>query len=163
MSCWFLVVSKFMLVQGFSASSSAGFAQFVDIKILNSDVFSLVKDGLHNIWSSCFEMYTNESLRYVSMIDVACGATAYFLVLDKSIGVVVGGLLSSTLTELQTVALALEYILFSCQVILHIDSQAAIDACLSELSCAMPDFCNWCWLEKCHIFNLVKKKDFEVV
>ncbi|KAG9301395.1 hypothetical protein G9A89_018067 [Geosiphon pyriformis] len=121
---WFSVASKFLLVQGFSASSSA--------------------DGLHDIWSSCFEMYTDGSLRNAGSVDAACGTAAYFLVLDKSVRVVVGGLLSSTLVELQAVVLALE-------LILHTDSQAAIDVCLSELSCAIFDFHNWCWLERCHL------------
>ncbi|KAG9307220.1 hypothetical protein G9A89_017048 [Geosiphon pyriformis] len=108
MPYWFSVVSKFMLVQGFSASSSAGFAQPVDMNVLDSKVFFLVKDGLHDIWSSCFEMYTDESLRNAGLVNAACGATTFFLVLDRSIGVVVGGLLSSTLAELQAVALALK-------------------------------------------------------
>ncbi|KAG9299375.1 hypothetical protein G9A89_014023 [Geosiphon pyriformis] len=148
--CWFSIVSEFMLVQDFFASSSAGFAQSVDINILDSDVFSLVKDGLHDIWSGCFEVYTNGSLRNAGSVDVACGAAAYFPVLDKSVGVV-------------AVALALECVLSSCQVILHTDSQAAIDVCLSKLSCTMPDFRNRCWLKRCHIFNLVREKDLEVV
>ncbi|KAG9294668.1 hypothetical protein G9A89_008147 [Geosiphon pyriformis] len=152
-----------VLGRGFSASSSAGFAQSVDINILNSDVFSLVKDGLHDIWSSCFEVYTDGSLRNAGLVNVACGAAAYFLVLDKNVGVVVGGLLSSILAELQAVVLALECVSFSCQVILHIYSQAAIDVYLLELSCAMPDFRNRYWLERHHIFNLVREKDFEVV
>ncbi|KAG9291853.1 hypothetical protein G9A89_012138 [Geosiphon pyriformis] len=163
MPYWFSVTSEFMLVQGFSASSSAGFAQFVDTNILDSEVFSLVKDGLHNIWSSCFEVYTDRSLRNAGLVDAACGAAAYFLVLDRSVGVVIGGLLFSTLTELQAVVLALECVPFSCQVILHTDSQAAINVCLSELSCTMPDFHNQCWLKRRHIFNLVRKKDLEVV
>ncbi|KAG9288011.1 hypothetical protein G9A89_017606 [Geosiphon pyriformis] len=149
MPCWFLVTSKFMLVQSFSA--------------FNSDVFSLVKDGLHDIWSGYFEVYTDRSLRNAGSVDAACDIVTYFLVLDKSIGVMISGLLSSTLAELQTIALALECVLSSCHVILHIDSQTAIDVCLLELSCAMPDFHNWCWLKRCHIFNLVKKKDLEMV
>ncbi|KAG9292710.1 hypothetical protein G9A89_008298 [Geosiphon pyriformis] len=156
-------MSKFMLVQGFSASSFAGFAQSIDMNVLNSEVFSLVKNRLHNIWSSCFEVYTDRSLRNAGSVNAACGAAAYFPVLDRSVGVVVGGLLSSTLAELQAVALALECVPSSCRVILHTDSQAAIDICLSELSCAMPDFHNWCWLKRCHIFNLVRKKDLKVV
>ncbi|KAG9293504.1 hypothetical protein G9A89_009228, partial [Geosiphon pyriformis] len=74
----------------------------------HSDVFSLVKDELHNIWSSCFKVYTNGSLRNTGSVDAACSVTVYFLVLDKSVGVVVGGLLFSTLVELQAVALAFE-------------------------------------------------------
>ncbi|KAG9298239.1 hypothetical protein G9A89_002727 [Geosiphon pyriformis] len=133
------------------------------MNVLDSKVFFLVKDGLHDIWSSCFEMYTNGSLRNAGLVDVVCSAAMYFLVLDRSVGIVVGSLLSSTLAELQTVVLALECIPSSCRVILHTDSQAAIDACLSELFCAMPDFRNWYWLERHHIFNLVREKDFKMV
>ncbi|KAG9297001.1 hypothetical protein G9A89_008587 [Geosiphon pyriformis] len=100
--------------------SNAFTIQSIDTNILDSEVFSLVKDGLHDIWSSCFEVYTDGSLKNAGLVNAACGATVYFPVLDRSVGVVVGGLLSSILAEFQ----------------------AAIDACLSELSCAMPDFCN---------------------
>ncbi|KAG9296387.1 hypothetical protein G9A89_014979, partial [Geosiphon pyriformis] len=151
---WFSVVSEFMLVQGFSS---------VNTSVLNSEVFFLVKDELHDIWSSCFKVYTNRSLRNAGSIDTVCGAAAYFLVLNRSVDVVVGSLLFSTLAELQAVVLTLECVSFSCRVILHTDSQAAIDVCLLELSCAVPDFHNQCWLERCHIFNLVKEKDLEMV
>ncbi|KAG9284935.1 hypothetical protein G9A89_006313 [Geosiphon pyriformis] len=152
----FLVKLRVSLVNNFLAGIA---------KIFLSNELSLA-NNLPNVFyspSSCFEVYTDESLRNAGSVDAACGATAYFLVLDKSVGVVVSGLLSSTLAELQAVALVLECVPSFCQVILHTNSQAAIDACLLELSCAMPDFRNWYWLEKHYIFNLVRKKDLEVV
>ncbi|KAG9299326.1 hypothetical protein G9A89_013974 [Geosiphon pyriformis] len=59
------------------------------------------------------------------------------------------------MAELQAVALSLEYVPSSSTV-------AAIDTCVSEMFLATPDFHNQCWLERCHIFNLVRNKDFNV-
>ncbi|KAG9302474.1 hypothetical protein G9A89_006438 [Geosiphon pyriformis] len=107
-------------------------------------------------------VYTDGSLKNAGSAEVAGGAAAYFLALDLSISVVVWSLLSSTMAELQTVALSLKCVLFSSTVVLHLDSQAAINACVSEMSLAIPDFCNQYWLERHHIFNLVRNKDLNV-
>ncbi|KAG9298737.1 hypothetical protein G9A89_012805 [Geosiphon pyriformis] len=132
------------------------------LDILGSGEFSAVKDGLHNIWSGSFEVFTDGSLRNAGSAKVTCSTAAYFLVLDKSIGVTVHGLLSSTIAELQAVALSLKCVSSSSTVVLYLDSQVAIDACVSEMSLATPDFHNQCWLERRHIFNLVRDKDFSV-
>ncbi|KAG9307685.1 hypothetical protein G9A89_023250 [Geosiphon pyriformis] len=99
---------------------------------MGSDVFSSVRDGLHEIWSGYFEVYMNGSLRGAGSANVLSGAVAYFLALDLSVGVRIFGFLSSTMAELQAVALALECVPSSCSVVLYLDSQAAIDACVSE-------------------------------
>ncbi|KAG9299174.1 hypothetical protein G9A89_013822 [Geosiphon pyriformis] len=54
-----------------------------------SDVFSAVKDGLHDVWSDCFEVYTNRSLKEAGFADVTCGVAVYFLALDLSVGIAV--------------------------------------------------------------------------
>ncbi|KAG9302610.1 hypothetical protein G9A89_007314 [Geosiphon pyriformis] len=56
------------------------------------------------------------------LAKVADRAAVYFSVVNMSIGVKIDGLLSSTLTKLQTVALALECISFLCSVVLYSDS-----------------------------------------
>ncbi|KAG9291575.1 hypothetical protein G9A89_021994 [Geosiphon pyriformis] len=130
---WFLIASEFLLAQSSFLPSSTGSGQSGSLNILKSDVFFAVKDGLHDVWSDCFEVYTNGSLKGAGFVDITCGAAAYFLALDLSVRVVVYGLLSSTLAELQAIALFLECVLSSCKLVLHIDSQAVIDSCLSEL------------------------------
>ncbi|KAG9295234.1 hypothetical protein G9A89_000057 [Geosiphon pyriformis] len=159
---WFMVSSEFLKGQGYSFSGSVGSAGKLGLDILGSGEFSAVKDGLHDIWSGFFEVFTDGSLKNAGSAEIACGAAAYFPVLDKSISVTVRGLLSSTMAELQAVALALECVPSSSTVVLHLDSQAAINTCVSEMSLVVSDFRNQCWLERRHIFNLVRDKDLSV-
>ncbi|KAG9299729.1 hypothetical protein G9A89_013089 [Geosiphon pyriformis] len=159
---WFLVSSEFLKSQGCLFSGSIDSVEKIGLDILESGKFFVVIDGLHDIWSGFFEVFTDGSLRNTGSAEVTCGAAAYFLVLDKSIGITVNGLLSSIMAELQAVTLALECVLFLSTVVLYLDSQAAIDACMSEMSLVAPDFCNQCWLERRHIFNLVRDKDLSV-
>ncbi|KAG9304014.1 hypothetical protein G9A89_005924 [Geosiphon pyriformis] len=133
-SFWFVVVSKYLLDKSFFSSGSSGTAHSCGLNILEFDVFFSVWDGLHGVWSGCFEIYMDGSLMGAGSADVSSGAAAYFLVLDLSIGVKVYGLLSSTIAELQAVALTLECVSSSCSVLLFFDSQAAINACVSKLS-----------------------------
>ncbi|KAG9296257.1 hypothetical protein G9A89_014849 [Geosiphon pyriformis] len=146
---WFMVSSEFLKGQGYSFSGSVGSAKKLGLDILGSGEFSAVKDGLHDIWSDSFEVFTDGSLRNAGSAEVTCGTAAYFPVLDMSIGVA-------------AVTLVLECIPSSSTVVLHLDSQAAIDACVSEMSLVAPDFHNQCWLKRRHIFNLVRDKDLSV-
>ncbi|KAG9307633.1 hypothetical protein G9A89_023198 [Geosiphon pyriformis] len=72
------------------------------------------------------------------------------------------GLLSSTLAELQAIALALKCVPFFCTVVLYTDSQAVIDACVSEMSSVVPDFHAPSWIKRCYIFNLIYEKNINV-
>ncbi|KAG9285577.1 hypothetical protein G9A89_004019 [Geosiphon pyriformis] len=159
---WFMVSSEFLKGQGYSFSGSVGSAEKLGLDILGSGEFSAVKDGLHNIWSDSFKVFTDGFLRNAGSAEVVCGAAAYFLVLDISIGVAVRGFLSSAMAKLQAVTLALECVPFSSTVVLCLDSQTVIDTCVSEMSLVAPDFRNQCWLERHHIFNLVRDKDLSV-
>ncbi|KAG9304132.1 hypothetical protein G9A89_019694 [Geosiphon pyriformis] len=159
---WFVVSSEFLKSQGYLFSDFVSFVEKLGLDILGSGEFSAVKNSLHDIWSGFFEVFTNGSLKNAGFAEVTCGAATYFLVLDKSIGVTVCGLLSSTIAELQAVALSLKCISSSSTVVLYLDSQATIDACVSEMSLATPNFRNQCWLERHHIFNLVRNKDLSV-
>ncbi|KAG9284213.1 hypothetical protein G9A89_020224 [Geosiphon pyriformis] len=96
-------------------------------------LFSDLHSSLHELWSGPFEIFTDGSLKDFGSSSVAGSAAAYFSVIDCSIGVRVHGLMSFTLIKLQTVALALECVLSSSAVIVHLDSQAAINMCVSEL------------------------------
>ncbi|KAG9302777.1 hypothetical protein G9A89_009554 [Geosiphon pyriformis] len=114
--------------------------------------------GLHEIWSGSFDIYTDGLLKDVETADVADGTAVYFFSVNLSVGVKVWSLLSFTLFELQAVALALKCIPSFCAVVLYLDSQTAINTCVSKMSLAVPDFHVPCWIEKCYIFNLIKDK-----
>ncbi|KAG9292501.1 hypothetical protein G9A89_001574 [Geosiphon pyriformis] len=129
------------------------------LSVLNSDKFSEVCDSLLEMWSDCIEVYTNGSLRCASSVKVAGRAAAYFLAVNTDIGVKVSGLLSSTLTELQAVVLALECVSSSCSVILYSDSQSAINACISEAFLTAPDFHNQCWIKRLQIVKVKEHSD----
>ncbi|KAG9297785.1 hypothetical protein G9A89_011300 [Geosiphon pyriformis] len=79
------------------------------------------------------------------------GAAAFFSEIGLGIGVRIVGLLSSTMAELQAVVLVLKCVSSSCLVEMCLDSQAALDTCVSELELSGPDFCNCCWMERRHI------------
>ncbi|KAG9290068.1 hypothetical protein G9A89_010374 [Geosiphon pyriformis] len=111
-SYWFVLTSKFLNDKSF---------------------FGSVLDGLHEIWSGNFEVYTDSSLKNTGSNEGMYGTAVYFLVLDMDIGIGIWDLLFSTMAELQMVALALECVPFSCGVDVYFNSQAAIDACVSEI------------------------------
>ncbi|KAG9297859.1 hypothetical protein G9A89_006800 [Geosiphon pyriformis] len=69
------------------------------------------------------------------------GTTVFFDNIGLGLGIKVTGLLSSTLAELQAIALALKCVPPLSSVCLHSDSQTALDACKSELHFICPDFC----------------------
>ncbi|KAG9307273.1 hypothetical protein G9A89_017101 [Geosiphon pyriformis] len=88
------------------------------------------------------EVYIDEFLRCAGSVETADEAAAYFPAADTGIRIKVTGLLFSTLAKLQAVMLALECVLSSCSVVLYLDSQFAINACISETSLTTPDFHN---------------------
>ncbi|KAG9286350.1 hypothetical protein G9A89_014516 [Geosiphon pyriformis] len=159
---WFRVVSDFFCGADVSLASSAGSTCISGLNVLNSKKFSVILGGLHEIWSDSFEVFMNGSLKNFGHADVAGGAAAYFPAINLSIGVKVHGLLSSTMAELQIIALSLECVLSSCTVVMHTNSQAAIDVCVSEMLLSAPDFCSSCWLKRCQIFNLIHEKNLSV-
>ncbi|KAG9303442.1 hypothetical protein G9A89_013768 [Geosiphon pyriformis] len=131
---------------------------------LNSCLHAPPPMSLASVYASAdkIDIYTDSSLRGLSMFQVVYGAAAYFPSLNKGLGVEVHGVLSSTLAKLQTVALALECVPASVSIALHTDSQAAIDACVAELGLLQPNCHNSCWIERHHVINLIKSKDLTV-
>ncbi|KAG9303334.1 hypothetical protein G9A89_013660 [Geosiphon pyriformis] len=104
----------------------------------------------------------NRSLNSLKTPDVMAGAAVFFEDIDLGLGVRVSGLVSSTIAELQAIALALKCIFFFCSVNLFSDSQAALDACKSELVLACPNFRNQCWVEHYYIVNVICHKNLDV-
>ncbi|KAG9301754.1 hypothetical protein G9A89_003301 [Geosiphon pyriformis] len=137
---WFEIISRFLHDGGALLSGLAKADWLSDLDILASKKFSDLHSSLHELWSGSFVIYMDGLLKDYGSSGVTGGVAAYFPTIDYSIGVRVHGLLSSTLTELQAVALVLECVPSFSTVLIHFDSQAAIDACVSELSLLVPDF-----------------------
>ncbi|KAG9287466.1 hypothetical protein G9A89_023838 [Geosiphon pyriformis] len=122
--------------------------------VLKSTDFDLVHNCLLGLGANSLLVYTNRSLAGLGTLSVKLGTVVFFDDINMGLGVRVLGLLSSTLVELQAIALALECV--------PVVSKAALDACRSELGLAHPDFWNSCWVEHHYIANLVHAKRLDV-
>ncbi|KAG9295041.1 hypothetical protein G9A89_017835 [Geosiphon pyriformis] len=142
---WFLKASTH-LNSGLRAPLPASLAS-VYASVLDSTSFADIREKIHGLWADEIDVYTDGSLRGLGTFQVACGAAAYFLSLNKGLGVEIHSVLSSTLAKLQTVALALECIPVSVSVALHTDSQVAIDACVAKLGLLQPDYLTVHWIK----------------
>ncbi|KAG9288525.1 hypothetical protein G9A89_015731 [Geosiphon pyriformis] len=98
----------------------------------------------------------------MSVFDYKAGTTAYFKDINLGLDVGVLGLMSSTLAEMQAIALALECIPLSSSVYLYLDSQSVLDACRLKLGLVCPDFCNQCWIEYWYVINIICNKNLKV-
>ncbi|KAG9305285.1 hypothetical protein G9A89_007780 [Geosiphon pyriformis] len=131
---WFMITSKFLNnKRSLESVMMSSLLPLPGSCISDSKEFIDIWDSLYEVWSGGFEIYTDGSLKNAGSAGVMCGATAYFLALDMGIGVKVRGLLFSIMAELQAIVLALECVLSSCSLNVYLDSQAAIDACVSEM------------------------------
>ncbi|KAG9307264.1 hypothetical protein G9A89_017092 [Geosiphon pyriformis] len=139
------------------ASVCAGLLNFCE-----SDKFVATCGCLFQVDVKSLSVYTDGSLKYLDTVDCRAGTAAFFEDIGLGLGVGVQGLVSFTLAELQTIALALECMPAICSVKLFLDSQAALDACRSELSLMCPDFYNQCWVEQWHIWNVIHSKNLKV-
>ncbi|KAG9284052.1 hypothetical protein G9A89_022826 [Geosiphon pyriformis] len=124
--------------------------------------FGVICNNLLNVGAACFSVYTDRSLSNLSTVDMLAGTAVFFEDIDSGLGVGVSGLVSSTLAELQTIALALECVPSFRLIDLFSDSQAAIDAYKLESLLVGPDFRNCCWIEHCYIANVIHRKNLDV-
>ncbi|KAG9293046.1 hypothetical protein G9A89_016408 [Geosiphon pyriformis] len=124
--------------------------------------FDVVCNRLLKVDSNCLSLFTDGSLCGLGTLDMKADAAVFFKDIDLGLGVEVSGLVSSIMTELQAIALALECVPPSRSVNLFSDSQAALNACKSELMLERPDFRNRCWVERHHIFNVIHRKNLDV-
>ncbi|KAG9289995.1 hypothetical protein G9A89_010301 [Geosiphon pyriformis] len=104
----------------------------------------------------------DESLSSLETLDIKAGVAVFFENIDLGLGVEVSGLVFSTITELQAVALALKCISFSSLVQIFSNNQSALNACKSELDLLCPNFQNQCWVKCYHIVGVIHKKSLEV-
>ncbi|KAG9297886.1 hypothetical protein G9A89_015477 [Geosiphon pyriformis] len=123
--------------------------------VLRSHEFGIIGAGLFNSNVGRLSVYTDGSLSDLGTVDIKAGAAVFFEDISMGLGMGVSGLMSSTLIELQTIALVLECVPLSRSVDLFSDSQAALNACKLEMELVCPDFRNWCWIECCHIVNVI--------
>ncbi|KAG9286738.1 hypothetical protein G9A89_012288 [Geosiphon pyriformis] len=132
------------------------------LDICGSNDFVSICDHLSQVGIDSLSVYTDGSLKNLGTIGCKTGAAVFFENINLGLGVSVHGLLLSTLTELQVIALALECMPTACSVHLFSDSQAALDACKSESDLVCSDFCNWYWVKHQHIRNVIYNKNLRV-
>ncbi|KAG9288826.1 hypothetical protein G9A89_001150 [Geosiphon pyriformis] len=99
------------------------------VNICGSDDFVSVCDRLSWVGADSLSVYTDGSVKNLGTTGYRAGAAAFFEDINLGLGVCVQDLISSTLVELQAIALALECVPVDCSVCLFLDSQAALDAC----------------------------------
>ncbi|KAG9286810.1 hypothetical protein G9A89_012360 [Geosiphon pyriformis] len=130
--------------------------------VLQSHEFGIIGAGLFNSNVGRLSVYTDGSLSDLGTVDMKARAAVFFEDIGMGLGVGVSGLMSSTLAELQTIALAFKCVPFSRSVDLFSDSQAALNACKLEIELVRPDFRNQCWIECRHIVNVIHHKNLKV-
>ncbi|KAG9305299.1 hypothetical protein G9A89_007794, partial [Geosiphon pyriformis] len=130
--------------------------------ILQFCEFGVVSFGLLNANSNHLSVYTDGSLCWLETRDMKAGAAVFFKDINLGLDVSVSGLVSSTLAKLQAIALALECVSSLSSVDLFLDSQAALDVCVSESVLFHPDFRNRCWIECRHIANIIHHKWLDI-
>ncbi|KAG9303195.1 hypothetical protein G9A89_000730 [Geosiphon pyriformis] len=160
---WFGVSVGYLGGTGsFSSVHSCSVGIFFTPSVLESTDFDLVHNHLLGLGADSLSVYTNGSLTGLGTFSVKSGVVVFFDDINMGLGVKVLGLLSSTLVELQAIALVLECIPAVSKVSLFSDSQAALNACRSELGFVHPNFWNSCWMEHHHIASLVHAKRLDV-
>ncbi|KAG9298835.1 hypothetical protein G9A89_015856 [Geosiphon pyriformis] len=120
------------------------------------DVCSSLLDGavvknileFHNVDVSGFFVYMDDSLCGLESINIKAGTAVFFKDIDLGFGIEVTGMMSSTLAELQAIALVLECMPNSSLVHLFSDSQAALDVYRAELLLLVLDFQYKCWVKR---------------
>ncbi|KAG9296125.1 hypothetical protein G9A89_011978 [Geosiphon pyriformis] len=132
------------------------------VKLRVCSLNNFLAGHLHEVWTKELNVYTDSLLSDLGTDKVACGTAAFFSKVGMGVSVRVQDLLLSILAELQTIVLALKCIPSSCSVVLHLNNQVALDVCVLESKLCQSDFCNHCWMERCHIFNLIRSKDISV-
>ncbi|KAG9295455.1 hypothetical protein G9A89_013484 [Geosiphon pyriformis] len=159
---WFnLSVCFLSSVVPLSSSSSLVDGHAVSDICLSHD-FSVIRDTLPTIDAARLSVYTDGSLSGLDTVNMKAGAAVFFEDINLGLGVEVAGLVSSTLTELQAIALALECVPFFHSIDLFSDSQAALDACRSKSSLVRLDFRNHCWIKRRHIATVIHQKNLDV-
>ncbi|KAG9285361.1 hypothetical protein G9A89_010836 [Geosiphon pyriformis] len=159
-SVWFELSVHFL--GGETSPSVCSLPLDVSSDVLWSHDFGVIGVNLLHVNAARLFVYTDKSLSSLRTPSMMADTAVFFENINLGLGVGVSGLVSSTMIELQTIALALECILFFCSVDLFSDSQAALDTCKSESVLAYLNFRNWCWVKYHHIVNVICRKNLDV-
>ncbi|KAG9307733.1 hypothetical protein G9A89_023298 [Geosiphon pyriformis] len=161
-SSWFDLSVHFLGGVAFLSGQSPheGVCGFSDIH--QSSGFGVICNNLLDVGATCLSVYTDGSLSNLGIVDMLAGAVVFFKDINLGLGVGISGVVSSTLVELQTIALALECVFSFHSVDLFSDSQVTIDAYRSKFLSVDSDFKNCCWIEHCHITNVICHKNLDV-
>ncbi|KAG9295961.1 hypothetical protein G9A89_011813 [Geosiphon pyriformis] len=109
--------------------------------------YDIICNNLLTVDMAHLSVYTDGSLCSLRTANMKAGAAVFFENINSGLGVRVSGLVSSTLTELQAIALALE---------------CCVGCGKSESLLVHPDFRNQYWIEHCHITNIICYKNLYV-
>ncbi|KAG9300794.1 hypothetical protein G9A89_023592 [Geosiphon pyriformis] len=159
---WFRLSAVFLAGEDSSPAHIPLLANIGFLDILGFFGFVFVCDCLSQVNARVLSVYTDGSLRNLDTVGCEVGAAAFFEDIGMGLDVGVFGLMSSIMTELQAIALALKCVPVFSNVHLFSDSQSALDACKSELGLVVLDFRNWCWVECQHIANVIYSKGLKV-
>ncbi|KAG9300570.1 hypothetical protein G9A89_000751 [Geosiphon pyriformis] len=121
-----------------------------------------VYDHLFQVGTGSLSVYMDGSLRSLGTVGCKTGTAVFFEDINSGLAIEVLSLMLSTLAEMQTIVLVLEYVSLSSSVYLFLNSQSALDAYKSELVLACPNFCNQYWIECWHIVNIIHSKNLSV-
>ncbi|KAG9286496.1 hypothetical protein G9A89_014662 [Geosiphon pyriformis] len=130
---WFRLSAVFLAGKDFSPACIPVLANTSPLDILGSFGFVSICDCLSQVNARVLSVYTDGSLRNLGTVGCKVSAAAFFEDIGMSLGVGVSGLMSSTMAELQAIALAFECVPVFSNVHLFLDNQSALDACKSEL------------------------------
>ncbi|KAG9290777.1 hypothetical protein G9A89_011740 [Geosiphon pyriformis] len=156
---WFERSIKFLVVSHSSPSVLVGVGP---VNICGFDDFVSVCDCLSWVNADSLTVYTDGSLKNLGTTGCKAGTAVFFEDINLGLGISVWGLVLSTLAELQAIVLALKCVPVACSVCLFSDSQAALDACMSEVDLVYSNFHNWCWVECWHIKNVICSKNLRI-
>ncbi|KAG9305647.1 hypothetical protein G9A89_022569 [Geosiphon pyriformis] len=138
---WFNATVRFLSGSGLSLICSLLPLNVDSSDVLESCKFNVVCNRLLEIDSDCLSLFTDGSLCGLGTLGMKAGAAVFFKNIDLDLGVEVSGLVSSTMTELQAIALALECVPSSRSVNLFSDSQATLDAAVRGHSGVLGNEC----------------------
>ncbi|KAG9300150.1 hypothetical protein G9A89_010560 [Geosiphon pyriformis] len=158
------LTSSFRFCNGVPMSAYYGIAFVDQLQDCHGNIFDWYTFKRHSVAFLSGAPPSPLALSGVGPVDI-CGSNGFVSVCDRLFWVGADnlfGLMSSTLAELQAVALALKCVPVDCSVRLFLDSQAALDACKLEVDLVCPDFHNQCWVEHWHIRNVICRKNLKV-
>ncbi|KAG9307731.1 hypothetical protein G9A89_023296 [Geosiphon pyriformis] len=161
--CWFDLAVDFFRCSALFSSFSHVVDNLGLLNILKSSQFDTVHNNLLGVEANSLSVYTDGSVAGLGTTGMKAGAAAFFENVGIGLGIEVSGLVSSTLVELQVIALALKCVSPFSSVDLFSNSQAALDACKSELVLVHPEFRNCYWIECHYIKNIIRTKNLNVV